>query len=201
MHTEPTPNPARAVPSWLSRLEGAAQRLWRRHIDNNPPSGKSWTPFVLVALILTSAVVALVTMGLEGLAHVLAGGEGWLRADPAGLVADPVRAYITQHTVDVGVDAHTVWWTWCAAGVVFFLLAVGGNVGGRIGWALHGAATTAIVFTGTPGQGRPIATALTVLFWTVLSVLAYRRSASELHVVVQRPDVQLAVDIADRVAR
>lgn len=203
--TDPTPTrPPKPAPSWLSRLDTAAQRLWRRHIlGPPPPEGVNWLPIFIAAAALTAFVLFMLAQLLDFLAHLLRPGvEGWGNADPAGMVTDPVHAFITEHTIGVGVDAATVFWTWAAAGVVFFLLSLAGSVGARIGWTLHGAATALMVFVGTADTGRPIATGLTVIFWAVLSMPAFRRTTSYANVDV--PDVTAAIrtmDLGNRQAR
>lgn len=202
MNPEPRTDQTATQPSssrprvWLSNLEAKAQELWRRIFREQPPTGIQWLPLIVIALIVLFAALTLLTQMVELLGKALAGGDGWSRADPAGLVADPVHAYITEHTVRVGVDSGTVFWTWCAAGVVFLLFALAGNVGARIGWTLHGAATALMVFVGTPDPGRPVATGLTVTFWAVLSMLAYRRVTT--HADVHLPGSAVTIERTGR---
>lgn len=191
-----TPPTSSRLRTWLSDLEAAAQKRWRRHFGEPTPAGAQWLPFLLIGLIYLLGALAMLAQLAEFLDKPLAGGAGWNHADPAGLVADPVHAYITEHTVDIGVDAGTVFWTWCAAGVVFLLFALAGNVGARIGWTLYGAATALMVFAGTPDPGRPVATGLTVTFWAVLSMVAYRRVTT--HADVHLPDAAVTIERTGR---
>lgn len=182
------------------QLEYVAESVWRS-IDSvtPPPTGKAWLPIIASVAIFAASVLTLLVFALEGLGHLVEpGAEGWARADLAGLLIDPVRAYLTEHTVDVGVDARTVFWTWAAAGVVFFLLSIAGSDAARLGWTLHGAATALMVLVGTPDPGRPVATGLTVLFWTLLSVPAYRRRNARLRVIAETPGATAALLTVNR---
>lgn len=196
--TDPTP----AAPGRLAKLESAVRLLWPRTFPPLPQANKSaprWKSFILTigpeALIALGGLLLLVVL-LDTLAHALAGGADWLNADATGLVLDPVRSYINFHAVGVRVDADTIWWTWCATGVVFFLLSTATrNLGARIGWTLHGAATAGMVWANTPALGRTIAVGVTAAVWCALSVLALRRSMSNPHVVAHVPDMHVVAEV------
>ena len=101
-----------------------------------------------------------------------------------GVITTPVRDYLTTHATGLPLTPEQLWWTWCGVGIAFFLIAVTGNIGARIGWTLYGAATTAIVLTTTPDPAGTTAAALTATTWAVLSIPAYRRTRTRAHVLV-----------------
>ncbi|MFE7532239.1 hypothetical protein ACFU7Y_42060 [Kitasatospora sp. NPDC057542] len=98
------------------------------------------------------------------------------KADLGGMataVDTPVRAYLAAHTEGLPISATAVRQIWLAAGVG--LLAVSfltGTFGARLTWTLWGAATAAMVWWGTQGQAKQVATGLAILGWGIASILA-----------------------------
>ncbi|MER7773186.1 hypothetical protein [Kitasatospora sp. NPDC096140] len=87
----------------------------------------------------------------------------------------PVRAYLAAHTDGLPVSAAAVRVVWLAAGAVLILIGCATrNFGARLTWVLWGAATAAMVWWGTEGPARQVATGLAVLWWGLASVAALR---------------------------
>ncbi|MGW4806409.1 hypothetical protein [Kitasatospora sp. NPDC004272] len=86
-------------------------------------------------------------------------------------VTRPVHAYLTAHS-GLPADTATVWALWQVAGPVSFVLAAIGFTSARVLWTGYGAATAAMVWAATPATGRPVATALAVACWVLLSTAA-----------------------------
>ena len=82
---------------------------------------------------------------------------------------DPARTRLSSgsHSAGLPISADALWWTWLVAGAVLLLLAMARSVGARIGWALFGIATTAMVWQSTPAPSAITAAALTTLAWMV----------------------------------
>ncbi|MEV7657926.1 hypothetical protein AB0O39_27630 [Streptomyces anulatus] len=91
-----------------------------------------------------------------------------------GVVDNPVRTYIAQHTTGLPVSGTAVYTFWQLAGAVGLIGGFIGATGARLTWTAWGAATTWAVWTTTPVDGRTIATAITILAWTAASTLALR---------------------------
>ncbi|MGW1520768.1 hypothetical protein [Streptomyces sp. NPDC002287] len=87
----------------------------------------------------------------------------------------PVRTYIAQHATGLPVQGSTVYTLWQLTGIVGLVLGfLTRNNAVRALWAAHGAATVWMVWTATPDTSRPVAVALAVLAWTLLSAFAMR---------------------------
>lgn len=138
-----------------------------------------------VLLIVWWLIAALVGL-LAGIADAIgaatrtAGHTGTVQVSGAGLIrtiTDPVHGYLTSHAIGLPVTGHTLWLGWLATTLGLFLLAALGSRGARIGWTLTGAITTAMVYTATPGDARPVAAGLTLTAWSVLSIVAFNRLA------------------------
>ncbi|MEV7160267.1 hypothetical protein AB0N77_37615 [Streptomyces misionensis] len=90
-------------------------------------------------------------------------------------VADPVRAYLAAHTAGLPMTASSAFVIWQGIGAVSLVLAwFTGAVGARLTWIAHGVCTAAMVWDAAPAAGRPVATALVVLAWTIGSLFALR---------------------------
>ena len=90
-------------------------------------------------------------------------------------ITDPVHTYLTAHATGLPVTAHTLWITWLVATIGLLALATAGSRGARYGWCLHGATTTAMVYTATPTDARALAAGLTITLWALLAVAAFNR--------------------------
>ncbi|WP_189784821.1 hypothetical protein [Streptomyces capitiformicae] len=119
-------------------------------------------------------------------------------------IDDPVRRYLVAHTQGLPITAFTTYSIWKALGLIAFVLGALHNGPARLAWAVWGAATVIMVSIGTPGPGRPIATAVGLLAWAALSSLALRGlrlpPLAFVHVDVHNeapppPDVQVSTEI------
>ncbi|MYR14802.1 hypothetical protein GTY62_30215 [Streptomyces sp. SID724] len=91
-----------------------------------------------------------------------------------GVVDNPVRTYIAEHTTGLPVSSTAVYTFWQLTGAVGLICGFLGATGARLTWTAWGAATTWAVWATTPADGRTIATAITLLAWTIASTLALR---------------------------
>ncbi|MEU6482044.1 hypothetical protein ABZ858_35260 [Streptomyces sp. NPDC047017] len=90
-------------------------------------------------------------------------------------VADPVHTYLAAHTAGLPLTASSAFVIWQGVGLAALILAwLTGAVGARLTWIAHGACTAAMVWDAAPAAGRPVATALIVLAWTIGSLFALR---------------------------
>ncbi|MEU1567979.1 hypothetical protein ABZ504_48035 [Streptomyces mirabilis] len=113
------------------------------------------------------------------------------------VVDRPVRTYIAQHSAGLPVSGSTVYTLWVLTGITALILGwISRNNGVRLTWLAHGTASVWMVWTATPHTSRPVAAALTVFAWTLLSAFALRgmtlrrRIAYPARVAV-RPEPQL----------
>lgn len=186
---------------WWPRMVDRINQWWINREPTGPALRQLATippPRARVALAATVAAVLLAVGSLiywliAGIVGVITGVADAIRASSGHTAAntvhdlttwtltrtitDPVHTYLTAHTTGLPVTADTVWWTWLATTAGLFALATFGSRGARIGWAIAGATTTAMVYTATPATGRPVAAGLTVTAWAVLSIVAYNRLA------------------------
>ncbi|MEU8544744.1 hypothetical protein AB0C52_32905 [Streptomyces sp. NPDC048717] len=90
-------------------------------------------------------------------------------------IADPVHAYLTAHTAGLPLTASSAFVIWQGVGIASLALAwFTGAVGARLTWIAHGVCSVLMVWDASPAAGRPVATALAVLAWTVGSFFALR---------------------------
>ncbi|MEV5784543.1 hypothetical protein AB0L42_26570 [Streptomyces sp. NPDC052287] len=91
------------------------------------------------------------------------------------VVDHPVRSYVAQHSAGLAISGSTVYTLWLLTGIT-------GLIGGwlsrndalRLLWAAHGTVTAYMVWESSPPACRTTATALAVLTWSLLSLLALR---------------------------
>ncbi|MFE7614336.1 hypothetical protein [Streptomyces sp. NPDC057496] len=134
-----------------------------------------------IGAIITVAIVGITALALllkEGIPK----GVDWYRHQDwawftqwTATIADPVHAYLTAHTAGLQLTASSAFGIWLGVGAVSLVLSwLTGAAGARLTWTAHGLCTAAMVWDASPATGRPVATALTVLAWTIGSVLALR---------------------------
>lgn len=116
---------------------------------------------------------------VRGLAAFVMGGAEWVSSTAAGdIVLQPVRRYLDTHAAGLPVDAGTLWWTWCAAGLLLFALStVLRSPAARLGWVLFGAASTAMAYDAAVVPTRPVVAGATVIWWIAFSLAALRRGS------------------------
>ncbi|GAA3163666.1 hypothetical protein [Streptomyces ramulosus] len=87
----------------------------------------------------------------------------------------PVRDYLVSHNQGLPIGASTIHALWLATGLACLVLGCATrNNGVRLTWSTHGAATAAMVWESSPTTGRTVATAITILAWTLASAFALR---------------------------
>lgn len=119
-----------------------------------------------------------------------------------GVIDNPVRSYIDQHSAGLTVPASAVYAFWQAAGLLAFIGGFTGSAGARIAWALWGGSSAAMVWAAAPVGGRVVATGLAALMWALASIVALRglslRPVIHNHPVFQpqlRPELHLHATI------
>ncbi|MFE4605478.1 hypothetical protein ACFRKE_31965 [Kitasatospora indigofera] len=103
-------------------------------------------------------------------------------------ITRPVHDYLTAHTASLPADTATVWALWQIAGPALLIGAAVGFTSLRVLWVGYGGASAAMVWAATPDTGRPVATALAVACWLLLSTLA-------LHGLRLRPTLSVPVRV------
>ncbi|MFD5372774.1 hypothetical protein [Streptomyces sp. NPDC127103] len=91
-----------------------------------------------------------------------------------GVVDNPIRSYIAQHTAGLSVSASAVYTFWQLVGWFGLIGGFIGSTGARITWTCWGAGSVLAVWSAAPAEGRTVATGITVLAWTIASTLALR---------------------------
>ena len=89
-------------------------------------------------------------------------------------LSHPVRGYLHQHTAGLPISAQSAFGLWEMLAVALVILAFTGSTLARLAWLGYGAATAAMVWSGTADPARPVATAVAVLLWGVGSLFALR---------------------------
>lgn len=216
MSTTPTPQSKAGQapiedtdPGWQTMLSDWSRHYWRRvtHHDSTDDWPPEWLPpvavgagLLLVALLIYGLLVPLIRWLAGVITHAVDNGVGWLHHwNITHVVLDPVRAYLTAHATGLPISAATLWWTWCAAGTSFFTFALLWRaVAARIGWILFGAASVAMVWASTSGPARETTAGIAALWWTVLSLLALRRSWSQPKVTAHLPELPWLASMLQR---
>lgn len=91
-----------------------------------------------------------------------------------GVVDNPIRSYIAQHTIGLTDSGSAVYTFWQLTGLFGLIGGLIGSTGARITWTVWGAASIAAVWGATPADDRTIATGFAVLAWTLASTRALR---------------------------
>lgn len=133
-----------------------------------------WVKAVVVIAGLLVAMGALGTLS-AALAHTVKGWNGWNGGDLVTAVDHPVRRYLASHTAGLAVTASTVHWLWVATGVGLLVISwLTRSFSARLTWAVWGAATVVMVWSGTTGPARQVAAALALIAWGIASIAALR---------------------------
>lgn len=172
------------------------RHMWRQATDLSSPD---WPPrwlnvlavvwilwlgiliiWLIVAIIIPVFIKILVALGLT--TSALVSGTEW-----AEVLLKPVHNYLDIHSASLPFSSEQLFSFWgYYLGIVLFLLSFGGSIGGRIGWAVFGLETSAMVWDGTPEPSRWLATGLTAVLWSLLSTLAYRNRSKTSPTVTNR---------------
>jgi hypothetical protein len=142
-------------------------------------------------LLVAGLIVPLVRLIAHGIAAGLHAGADWATHwTGARLVLDPVHRYLDAHAAGLPVTSATLWWTWCAAGIGLFALAVLFRANAaRLGWVLYGLASAAMAWAASPAPSRPIVAGVAGLWWTVLALFALRSSIRTRRVKAYLPEL------------
>jgi hypothetical protein len=167
--------------TWRDDLSEWAGYYWKRLHQHEaatwpPPWGPSALAIGGIAALVLVVGGILVPM-VRGLASFVMGGAEWVSSTAAaGIVLQPVRRYLDGHGAGLPVDAGTLWWTWCATGLLLFVLStLLRSPAARLGWVLFGAASTTMVYDAAAAPTQPVAAGVTVIWWVTLSFAALRR--------------------------
>ncbi|MFD3533363.1 hypothetical protein [Streptomyces sp. NPDC058664] len=184
---EPGTNLAQLRAAWNASWEqgGFLHGRWEE-LRQVPQAGwhgmANWIKAVLILTGMCAVIILLDTAGdifdaaLNRLADAVpatqvgtsATGEFW------GLVDNPIRTYIAQHTAGLPVSGAAIYIFWQLTGLFGLIGGFIGATGARLTWTCWGGATVAVVWTTTPADGRTVATAIAVFAWTIASTLALR---------------------------
>ncbi|MFB7675280.1 hypothetical protein ACFC26_28100 [Kitasatospora purpeofusca] len=162
-------------------------------------------PWVRALTYLGAVTLAVLVLGTVG--GILLNGAGALvgaihlpqdlPADGDGLrtaVTGPIHTYLAAHT-PAPLTAATAYDAWKTVGVAAALIAflTRGAVA-RITWTAWSGATLAMVWSGAPDTGRPVATGLTAAALALVSLFALRGISFSL-----RPTVITRTDVAPQI--
>ncbi|WP_406132305.1 hypothetical protein [Streptomyces sp. NBC_00989] len=148
-----------------------------QEIRDVPSAGWRHIATWIRTVIVLTALTAITLLGWWSI-NALIALQPWTALGDTGLLATvihPVHGYLTAHTRDLPVDAQMAYRTWeVVGGATFLTSTIFKATCARLTWTAWGAATTAMVWIASPASGRPVATVLMVLGWTVASALALR---------------------------
>ena len=153
--------------------------MWREATDFED---SHWPPrwLTVVACVLVIALGIFVALGLSHLiVAFVTRVTTWLtwlsRTDLVGVVLDPVRKYLNGHAQGVRLPPDSLWTVWSLSGTTLLFLAFRGSIGARVGWTIFGVGTCAMVWAETSQPSEWLATGIAALWWSALSVVAYKR--------------------------
>ncbi|GAA2225088.1 hypothetical protein [Streptomyces indiaensis] len=86
-----------------------------------------------------------------------------------GMIDNPIRSYIGQHSAGLTVPGSTVYAFWQLTGLAGLIGGFAGSAAARIAWLLWGGSSVAMVWAASPADGRIVA-----LLWALASVFALR---------------------------
>ncbi|OII64345.1 hypothetical protein BJP40_02185 [Streptomyces sp. CC53] len=91
-----------------------------------------------------------------------------------GVIDNPIRSYIGQHSTGLPVPSSAVYAFWQFAGLIGLVGGFIGSAGARILWTGWGLATVAVVWSATPDGNRTLAVGIAALAWALASIFALR---------------------------
>jgi len=160
------------------------RHMWRQATDLSSPD---WPPkwlnalaalwvlwlgiliiWLVVVIIIPVFIKIIVALGLT--TSVLVSGTKW-----AEVLSKPVHSYLDIHSASLPFSPQQLFSFWILFGIILFFSSFRGSIGGHIGWAVFGLATSAMVWSGTSEPSRWLAAGLTAVLWSLLSILAYRK--------------------------
>lgn len=190
------------TPRWkpFNEVLGWMSRRWSQFVRN---LAQLWRQEAVRHMVFSAMATLL---GAWLLSHLMPRVPGWTEmVDQVGAtVDDPVRRYLNTHSQALPITAATTYSIWKAIGFGSLLLGFFHNGPARFIWTMWAAATVPMVWVATPGPGRPVATAVALLAWALLSALALRglrlRPPAFIHVDVHNeaphaPQVEVRAEI------
>lgn len=91
------------------------------------------------------------------------------------IVTDPIGHWLAVHTAGLPLPVPAAAWLWGGLGLVLFYCAVYQHRAARLLWLGYGAATAAMVWSGTDTAAhRPVSVGLAAVAWSALALLALR---------------------------
>ncbi|MFJ2094696.1 hypothetical protein ACIOEW_36385 [Streptomyces sp. NPDC087901] len=142
----------------------------------------NWIKALLVLTGVCTVIILLDTTGdiVDATLNRLADSGPATRAGTSasselwGVIDNPIRAYIAQHTAGLTVSSSAVYTFWQLTGLFGLIGGFIGVTGARLTWVLWGAVSAAAVWSAAPADGRTVATGIAVLAWTIASTVALR---------------------------
>lgn len=135
-------------------------------------AGALWLSWLLITAIHSAVTTAGHAAG-DAVQDLLR----WLGDGPiARTITGPVQTYIDSHAAGLPATAAQVRWGWLITGAVLLICASCGSRGARIGWALYGALTAAMVWDASHVDNRDLAVAITAAVWSLLAVPVFTRT-------------------------
>jgi hypothetical protein len=163
----------------LDDLDKAAGRLtirmWREAVDYKSPSWPpAWLVYAGAALLMLIAFKTIVPI-VSGVFVAIGFGLGDLvsGSELAQVVTTSVRRYLDNVGPQLGISGQLLWKYWAISGIGLFVAACAGLIGGRLGWAIFGLVTGAIVHAEAPASSRLLILCVVAVWWSLLSVLAF----------------------------
>lgn len=103
-----------------------------------------------------------------------------------GVVDNPIRSYIGQHSVALTVPGTAGYAFWQFTGLIGLIGGFVGSSGARILWAGWGFSSIAMVWSAAPVGSRTVATGIAALMWALASIVALR--GLSLRPVINNPE-------------
>ncbi|MFI1839489.1 hypothetical protein [Streptomyces olivaceoviridis] len=91
-----------------------------------------------------------------------------------GVIDNPIRSYIGQHSAGLTVPGSAVYAFWQLTGLIGLLGGFAGSPGARILWTGWGLSSVAMVWSATPDGSRTLAAGIATLMWALASIVALR---------------------------
>ncbi|MFE3652760.1 hypothetical protein ACFXO2_34030 [Streptomyces sp. NPDC059152] len=130
---------------------------------------------IAALLVLLNAAAGILTTAVNQLFTAVPGVQIGTETTTGlwAVIDQPIRTYLAARTQHLAVSASTAYTLWQITGLAGLIGGFAGSTGARITWTAWGA-TTAMVWTTAPADGRIVATGITTLTWPLASVLALR---------------------------
>ncbi|MFH9125380.1 hypothetical protein [Streptomyces globisporus] len=131
----------------------------------------NWIKALLVLIGVCAVIILLDTAGdiFDATVSRMADSVPTTRAGTSaagklwGVVDNPIRYYISQHTAGLSASASAVYTFWQLVGWFGLIGGFIGTTGARITWTCWGASSVLAVWSAAPADGRTIATGIAVL--------------------------------------